>query len=111
MKRFIIKEPDEKEFKAFKREFLQKKSKEYYDSDTRNQIDLLMRENGKLTSFISEQNIVIDELRGQARNSSTKINFKSLSGKMPRNTARQYIMNLLSEALFNDLKTGKLYNL
>lgn len=100
-----IKEPTETQFRAFKKDFLQKKSQQYYDADVKSKLDEAFRIIGKLQSEIDEYKHKIECL-----SASKKYNYpNALRGKLNRSYAKYAIASMLNELLFNDLKQGKFY--
>ncbi len=102
-----IKEPSDKEFISFKRQYLIKKSKEYYDQDTKKEIQTLLFRIGQLESYCEELKHKIlkreVELNGIG-------NLPVIRRKTGRLEFKAYISSLLNESLFYELKHGNFYN-
>jgi exonuclease VII large subunit len=102
--KFSIKEPTEREFNRFKKEFLQRCASKYYDSTSQAEIRSLMR-------LCGQYQAEIDRLEHLNKKLSKQYVPKHgyLKTEKNRNVLKHYASCLLNDTLFLELKTGQLY--
>lgn len=113
MTQFKIKEPSEAEFKAFKKEFLAKKSKQYYEPDTKKQIDTLMLIVGKMQSEKDAIKHELNRVTHKVKDNTAPQKFVKVLdvGKkyLPYYSLKMFAHNTLNQLLFTELRNGQFY--
>lgn len=105
-KLLIHREPTDRELKSFKREFMAKKAAQYYDRDTKKEMDSLLRIIGGYQAEISRLDHVISVL--ERKNESQKIH-RYLMTEKNKTILRKFVTDMLNELLFIELQTGRIY--
>jgi len=110
-RRFTIKEPSEREFQAFKTDFLKAKAKEHYDDITKREIDDLMRIVGKLQSEKDELKATADHWRRKYNSQASYTGVLKLpKKKLNYDTLKKFTHQMLNDLLWMELRFGTLYN-
>ena len=105
-KLLIHREPTDRELKSFKREFMAKKAAQYYDRDTKKEMDSLLRIIGGYQAEIDRLDHVIAVLKRQ--NETQKIH-RYLRTEKNKTILRKFTTDMLNEVLFIELQTGRIY--